>query len=212
MKSNSQEYQKKNYKTVIKTIFKTTIAIVVIAITILSCAKSDDAPAPIVVVTPEQNPLKGFLAISGFDQKKTILPQGPALTQGFSFIPLSNGKMTEIVAKIPNAGSGFSVSLWDKNTGKILSSWTVYSVDSAKVTTEITPIDLVAGKEYLLSFEYDRSYKYEKTDGSNVAYPFIIGDIKITGFYEKAFAIPVQIPDISVLNYFSGDVSFKFQK
>jgi hypothetical protein len=56
---------------IMKTIKTVLVATVFFAFFATSCSKKDD-PTPPVVVIPTQDPLAGYLAASGFDQKLTL--------------------------------------------------------------------------------------------------------------------------------------------
>jgi hypothetical protein len=54
-------------------------------------------------------------------------------------------------------------------------------------------------------------FLHRKTNLANVTYPFVVGDIKITGWAERT-GTQQFIPNLPSLSGYVGDCSFKFQK
>jgi hypothetical protein len=185
---------------------KTTLVILAASLFTISCSKDEDIKAPL------QNPLAGYLAATGFDQKIVNRPNSGDYEFGYSFIPLVNGKMTAIVVKIPDAHLGLRVTIWDKATATVLRTESV-DVASAgvEVTKEINALDLTKDKEYLITFNSNDWYDHKKTDGTGVTYPFTVGDLKITS-YSFISGTAQAIPNSVQTTYYAGDLSFKFQK
>ena len=184
-----------------------------LSLSVINCSKDDaPAPAPPAVLAPLQDPLPGYLAASGFNQKITPSINGTDYEDGYSFIPLVNGKMTAIVVKIPDARLGMRVTVWDKVAGTAIRTET-FDVPTANVeaTKSITALDLVKDKEYFITMNTNDWYKRSKTNDASVTYPFTVGDIKITSYSYKNGTAQV-IPDTSASAFYSGDCSFKFQK
>ncbi len=179
----------------------------VVILNITACKKDKK-----VDQAPEQNPLAGYLTATGFDQKTTNQVNAGDYEFGYSFIPLVNGKITAIVAKIPDVRPGMRVTIWDKVAGTVLRTETIDITSSGvEVTKPIAALDLVSGKEYFITFNSNDWYDRRKTDGSNVTYPFTVGDIKITSYSFKS-GTTQSIPNSPQLNYYAGDCTFKFQK
>jgi hypothetical protein len=195
-----------------KTIKMVSGAILFLSIFATSCSKDDDdavAPTPLA---PEQNPLAGYLAASGFDQKLTNQVNLGDYEFGYSFIPLVNGKMTAIVAKIPDVHNGMRVTVWDKAAGTVLRTETIdIATANVEVTKVITALDLVKDKEYFLTFNSNDWYDHRRTDSANVTYPFTVGDIKITSYSFTSGSAQL-MPSSPQLSYYAGDCTFKFQK
>ncbi len=183
------------------------IFVLLLIITMVSCKKDKDP-----VVEPEQNPLAGYLTASGFDQKISNQVNASDFEFGFSFTPLVNGKITAIVAKIPDVRAGMRVTIWDKATAAILRT-ELMDINSSGVEVKktISPLDLVSTKEYFITFNSNDWYDHRKTDGLSVTYPFTVGDIKVTSYSYKGGATQT-LPNISPTNYYAGDCSFIFQK
>ena len=184
-----------------------------LSLSVINCSKDDaPAPAPPAVLAPLQDPLPGYLAASGFNQKITPSINGTDYEDGYSFIPLVNGKMTAIVVKIPDARLGLRVTVWDKVAGTVIRTETVdVATAGVEVTKQITALDLVKDREYFITMNTNDYYEYSKTDNTAVTYPFIVGDIKITSYGNKYGTAQV-MPLNQELRFYSGDCSFKFQK
>ena len=184
-----------------------------LSLSVINCSKDDaPAPAPLAVLAPLQDPLPGYLAASGFNQKITPSINGTDYEDGYSFIPLVNGKMTAIVVKIPDARLGLRVTVWDKVAGTVIRTETIdVATAGVEVTKQITALDLVKDKEYFITMNTNDYYEYRKTDNTAVTYPFIVGDIKITSYGNKYGTAQV-MPLNQELRFYSGDCSFKFQK
>ena len=185
-----------------------------LSLSVTNCSKDDD-PAPVqppVVLAPLQDPLAGFLTATGFSQKTTTKIDIGDYEFGFSFIPLVNGKMTAIVAKIPDTRLAMRVTVWDKVAGTVLRTETIdIATTDVEVTKQITALDLVKDKEYFITFNSNDWYRRSKTDNSAVTYPFTVGDIKITS-YAYIDGTTQTIPNFQINTYYAGDCSFKFQK
>lgn len=195
-----------------KTIF--LCAFGVAAVFAVSCSKDDPAPAiiPPIVLAPLQDPLAGYLTATGFSEKLTNQVNLGDYEFGYSFIPLVNGKMTAIVAKIPDVHAGMRVTVWDKVAGTVLRTETIdMTTAGVEVVKTIVPLDLIQNKEYFLTFNSNDWYDHRRTDSSNATYPFTVGDIRITS-YSFISGTTQALPTSPQLSYYAGDCSFKFQK
>ena len=188
------------------------VLVLLIALSIANCSKDDapvaqsNTPAPVA----EQNPLAGFLSASGFNQKSTVV-YGTIGERGLSFIPLVDGKMTAITVKVPVAKNGIRVLIWDKTDTTLLRTETINVPTANEETTKtIEAINMVKNKEYIICFSVNDSYVRERTDASNVTYPFTVDDIKITGYLETSNL--GNMPNLTRVSFYSGDCSFKFKK
>jgi Domain of unknown function (DUF4082) len=191
---------------------KTKIAILMLAFLSISCNKDDDpAPTP-PAANPEVNPLEAYLIATRFsEQTSNQLNQGD-YEFGLSFKPIVNGKITAFVVKIPDANASLRMTIWNKTTASVLKSETInYATAGVEVTKAISPIDVVAGTEYFVTFNSNDWYDRRKTNGTNASYPIIVGDISITGYSFKDGSAQA-MPDSPQLGYYAGDISFKFQK
>ena len=197
---------------------KTKISLLVItlfasAILFTSCSKDNDQPISVPIPIQEQNPLPGYLAASGFDQTTIVTTNVLNFEIGFSFMPLVNGKITAIVLKIPEGQTNaIRVTIWDKAQQSIVRTENiVYTTADVEVIKTITPIDLVSGREYVISMNSNDYYIRKRTNGANVTYPFTTGDFKITSYNESGSSTQT-FPPPNVNFAYVGDCSFKFQK
>ena len=191
-----------------------TISIFAFSLLLISCSKSDEpvAVTPINTIAPVQDPLNGFLEVSGLNQKNDIYLNNIDREVGFSFIPIVNGKITAILVKIPDTRTALKVTIWSKTNPSIIRSETIDITSSGVETTKIiSPINLIKDTEYVISMNSNDYYVRSRTNGSNITYPFIVGDIKVTDALERNGADQI-IPITRSLNIYAGDCSFKFQK
>jgi Domain of unknown function (DUF4082) len=181
----------------------------------ISCSKNDDpivTPLP-VVLAPLQDPLQGYLVASGFNEETITILNNLDRELGYSFIPLVNGKITAVVVKIPDTRSALKVTIWDKTTATVLRTETIDITSSGVETIKIiSPLDLIKDKEYFVSMNSNDYYYHKKANGSDVTYPFIVGDIKVTSYAERPGVVQQLIPNFPGLSGYIGDCSFKFQK
>lgn len=191
-----------------------TLAILFIMLCTISFSK-DDEPAPIVTspvpIYVEQNPFDGYLAATGFTNR--IIGGGASgfAEFGLSFKPLVKGTITAVTVKLPFANPNLRLTIWDKTgAGTILKTEYVnVTASDTEIIKSITPLQLTANTEYMISINTDRWYDHRNSTGQNVIYPFTVGDIKITG-YAFISGAAQQIPNQFPLNVYKGDVSFKF--
>ncbi len=177
-----------------------------------SCSKSDAPVAAETTVAPLQDPLSGYLMASGFNEVTETVVNNSDRELGYSFIPLVNGKITAIVVKIPDTRTALKVTVWDKTTATVIRSETIDITSSGVETTKIiSPVDLIKDKEYVISMNTNDYYVHTKTNGSFAAYPFVIGDIKVTSFVERGGVNQI-MPILTSSPAYAGDCSFKFLK
>lgn len=198
-----------------KTIFLATtkflkVALVVaLAFSLSNCSKDDD-PAP--VANPEVNPLADYLIATGFNQATTNQVNLTNYEFGLSFIPQVNGRITALVAKIPDANAALRMTIWNKTTATVLKTVTInYATAGVEVTTAIDPVNVTSGTEYFVTFNSNDWYDRRRTNSTNATYPLLVGDVSITS-YSFASGSAQIMPDSPQLSYYAGDISFKFQK
>ena len=189
-----------------KAIFK-TLLLTVLSISIFSCKKDDKQTAP---AFQEENFFEGYLAASGFNQSVITDIDLGDYEFGLEFTPLVRGSITSLRVKLPEANPSLRITIWDKVAGTIIKTEianvalanTVYNFD-------IVDIVLTKDKEYAITMNSNDWYSREKTDGTNAAYPFTIGNIEINKYIwddGKAQDYPLS----SSVSYYSGDLSFNF--
>jgi hypothetical protein len=199
---------------------KTILAVLMCALLTISCNSDDDKTEP--VTYNEENPLDTYLAVSGFNQQAIDYKDVGNFESGFSFKPTVIGKINSIIVKIPEVNTALKVTLWDVATKTAVMSELV-NVPTAKITVEkaIAPIALIKDKEYLISVNSDNYILRTKsgppldrsivTESMRVHYPFVAGNITITGY---AISLDAEnlFPASSINYYYAGDISFKFQQ
>jgi Domain of unknown function (DUF4082) len=194
---------------------KTTIAILSFSILSLSCSKDNETTTPVtppVAANPEVNPLAPYLIASGFNEKTTNQINLSDYEFGISFKPIVNGKITAFVVKIPDVNPTLRMTIWNKTTATVLKTETInYATAGQEVTKAITPLDVVAGTEYFVTFNSNDWYDHRRNNSSNTTYPLLIGDISITS-YAYISGTAQAMPYVTILSYYAGDISFKFQK
>jgi hypothetical protein len=198
-------------KKTMKTLTKNLFLLLVIS-SCLSCSNDDD-PAPVIptpTVYTEQNPFAAYLVAAGFTVVNPITTVQDT-EFGLSFKPLVNGKITAIVAKFPVANPYMRITFWNKSgSGSVIrTNYINVSTAGEEITTFITPLNLVANTEYMISFNSSDWYDHRKPPGTSTDYPYTIEDITITGFGIKA-GTEQSIPNSFTNIFYKGDVSFKF--
>ncbi|GAA4763228.1 MULTISPECIES: DUF4082 domain-containing protein [Flavobacterium] len=192
-------------------IIKNLLGISILSVVFFSCSKDDDnsTSAPTIV---EQNPLSGYLSTTGFNQKTTNYVNSGDYEFGISFTPQANGKITALIAKIPDVRVGMRVTIWDKATATILRTELVDVTSSGvEITKAITPLEVVKDTEYMITYNSNDWYDHRKNDSSVTTYPVTVGDVKITSYGYKA-GTDQAVPNIFPANYYAGDLTFKFVK
>ena len=175
-----------------------------------SCSKNDDETP--ITQNPEVNPLEGYLVSTGFNERTVPILIAPFSEFGLSFKPLVNGKITAVVVKIPDVNGALRVTIWNKTTATILKSEIInYTTAGVEVAKAIDPIHVIAGTEYMVTYNTDNWYIRYRTDGHSISYPVTVGDIRFTGFWHKS-GTGQQLPNMLLTAAYNGDLSFKFQK
>jgi hypothetical protein len=156
---------------------KLTFMITLGCITYASCIKkvnTDTCPAG-----PE-SPLNGFIANSNFNGVAPLRQQSvPTDEIGFTFRPKVNGRITAFKLKVPNTVSDVPVTLWDGTSKmKIKTVLMNTNASDAVATTNITPIEVLAGATYVISMNSNNSYDYFNTN-AGTAYPISVCNIDV---------------------------------
>lgn len=182
-----------------------------VAATLSNCSSDDNNETPAPVLYPQQSPLQGYLAASGFNQLTTNSTNLSDTEIGFSFIPTVTGQINAITAKIPDNRTAMRITIWDKLVGTPVRTEFMDVANGLEATKIITPLLLVKNKEYVISCNTNDFYTHSRTNGSSVAYPITSGDISVTGAGYTNGSVQA-IPSIYDTNYYTGDVSFVFQR
>lgn len=191
-------------------IVKTILAILVPTFLFISCNNDDATPlTPVAPAPVAQNPFPGYLAATGFNQNQNVVSNAATYYEyGFSFKPKVTGKITAIVAKLPD-DVNVRVTIWDKQAGIPYKTGILNVTQTAIEFTQVVDIDLVKGKEYMITVNSNDWYTHAKSDASETTYPLTVGNIEVTGYgYKEGSA--QEMPNTFVTNYCLGDLSFKF--
>lgn len=177
-------------------------------ISIASCNKDDDKPA--APVYQEQNPLATYLSLSGFNQEAVNQIDADDYEFGFAFKPQVKGKITGLVMKLPAESTTIRVTIWNKQTGAIVRTENVTNIiANTEITKTIPDLVLVKDTEYMITMNSNDWYRRKKTSGAAASYPITAGDISITNSGYKSGSSQT-IPNQFEVNYYAGDLSFKF--
>ncbi|WP_395051999.1 DUF4082 domain-containing protein [Flavobacterium sp.] len=192
-----------------KTIKKTSLLILFLGITLVSCNK-DDSPSP--TVYPEENFLPSLLSSNGLSETTPVINDSQ-YEIGISFKPKVNGKINAIVIKIPDVQSAVRVTIWDKQTATVIKTEFIdcnsAGVEYSKV---ISDLNVTKDKEYLISMNTNDYFIHKKLDNSSFTYPIISNNITITGSYSLLGALQTMPTAANPLIFFVGDLSFNFKQ
>lgn len=185
------------------------VTILSLSFLFVNCDK-DDSPADLA---PLQDPLPGFIVASGFDEETSNRVNREFFVEaGISFIPMINGKITAIVVKIPDANPNLRVTIWDNVTKSVIKTIFIdVPAANVEVIRQISSIDLIKDREYIVSFNTNDYYLRFKTNQNQISYPFLIGDIQINNVLLNNGTAQT-LPGTKTFNTYYGDCSFKFQK
>lgn len=191
---------------------KIFLSITILATVLFSCSKDDDNQVIPTPVVNEQNPLSGYLTATGFNEKTDNVINNVDFELGLSFIPQANGKITELIVKIPDVHPDMRITVWDKATAAILRTELIDVTSSGvEIKKLIAPLDLVKDKEYMITYNTNDWYSHHRNDSFGVTYPVTVADVKITSFGYKSGTTQA-LPDTFIASLYAGDLSFTFVK
>ena len=130
---------------------------------------------------------------------------------GLEFEPTQNGKITALGARL--CFGNYKITLWDVDTKSIITSTNVNitAFDCETLTmVNIAPVNVVAGKKYMVTTNANNWYRYEGVGGGNIL-PATKGNIKFNRYGWILTLIPTTtFPTTFQLDYFAGIVEFEF--
>jgi len=181
---------------------------------LFSCSR-DECPAPPVVEVPSPTEEIGYYGLlSSVALPNSIIEEfnwDPALSLeiGYDFTPKVSGKMTAIEVKLPFVHGATDVHIWDSSTRTLLRTETInMALAHTIIKKNISAVNLVANKKYIISVETNYWYRYRKADASRVNFPYTSGNI--TYNYPATNARDI-CPEKNIIEYvFEGDVAFTF--
>lgn len=192
--------------------FKIIFVLLTFSFLVISCSSDNNESE--AVVYNEENPFDVYMSISGFRETTAVVRKAGFFEMGFSFIPIVNGKINSFAVRTPDVNNALRITLWDAETKKNIKSETI-DVSAVNVFIEkaVAPITLMKGKEYFLSINTDDYYLRKNGTGADVSFPIVAGNIIVTGnAYTSNTGIVISYPINSTKNYYTGDITFKFQQ
>src|SRR5690606_11278151 len=188
-----------------KTFLKKLLLLVTLTITV-SCGNDDDSGLSFT----EENYMTGYLAITGSDEEEASIVDYSDYEFGLEFSPIVTGKITALSVKLPAANPSLRITLWDTETTSVIRTQMVnVATEGTSYTFEIDDLQLVKDKEYAITMNTNDWYNRERTDGTAVAYPLIVGNIQINSYIWDHGTDQIY-PTIGSLGYYAGDISFNF--
>jgi hypothetical protein len=193
-----------------KVTVKNFIVFTCLTLAIVSCKKDKEETA-----TPtyaDEAFVDGYLNTSGFSQKTSTFVNSGNYEFGVEFKPLVKGKITSLIAKLPDVRTDLKITIWDKATTSVLRT-EVVNVAAANTlyNFDIADLDLVKDKEYAITMNSNDWYDRRKTDGTTTTYPISSGNIQILS-YKWISGATQTYPSTIANTYYAGDCYFKFQQ
>jgi hypothetical protein len=169
------------------------------------------APKDIVSSYPVENPLTGYLKGAGYKMNgKSSEIAVPSDEMGFSFMPLTDGIITDITVKIPAVRQDLPVTIWDKKSvRKLINEEVNVAVADKLYTFPIKPLRVFKNTEYIISMNTNSYYGEYKAGGAS--YPVKVGNILVTNFCYND-GVQKKMPIRNDVNHYKGNISFNFQK
>lgn len=183
---------------------------------LVSCSSDNDdsvQDAPVVAMT--ENPLPEFLSQHHFDDNTiTYIDDNNNYEMGFAFRPLVSGQINSVVLKIPQPNTNIRVTIWDEDNGSVLRTIYVDALEANVASTKtIEPLVLEQNKAYMITMNAnDYYFGILNFLPEPLQYPYIYGNISITG---SAIAISnsgQEMPAADMINATAGWCSFEFQQ
>jgi hypothetical protein len=167
----------------------------------------------IVLDFGEENFLTPYLTTTGFSQRITNAVNAGDYEFGTFFTPTTNGTLTKIKVKIPDANAALRVTIWRNGTPATVLRTETVNVASANTefTFDIADIDLQKNIPYVITMNGNDWYDRSRTDGFNITYPITTGNIQVNA-YKYAVGTMQQIPTFNQVSYYAGDLSFDFKR
>jgi hypothetical protein len=168
-------------------------------------------PKDIVSSYPAENPLAGYLKGAGYKMNgKSSEIAVPSDEMGFSFMPLTDGIITDITVKIPAVRQDLPVTIWDKKSvRKLINEEVNVAVADKLYTFPIKPLRVFKNTEYIISMNTNSYYGEYKAGGAS--YPVKVGNILVTNFCYND-GVQKKMPIRNDVNHYKGNISFNFQK
>ncbi len=177
-----------------------------VLISIAGCKKDKDRNFP------EENFLPDFHVKTGFSQVTTNFVNAGSYEYGLKFTPKVKGNITKILLKIPDNANNIRVTFWDAASKQVLKTEVIPTVTKdVEVIHEIAPLNVEAGRMYMISINSNDWYKRSRTGGTSITYPVTVGNITVEGYLWVGTSSQIFPTNVSN-DYNAGDLSFIFQQ
>lgn len=188
---------------------KLTAATFCLTVILWSCKKDDPAPT----VYPVEDVSTGYINATGFN--------GPVVNEinvsssefGLEFKPTVKGRITSLSCKLPDVRTDLRATIWRKFPSPTVIGTYTFNIAAANTNYEfdIPDVDLVKDSTYFISMNSNDYYERSKVGSGNTNYPVTVGNI-IFNAYKYENGESQTYPTETVLDYYGGDLFFKFQK
>ena len=173
-----------------------------------SCSKDEDSTPPPAEAAPVT---RQFFV----NTPVTIAATGSGNYEyGMKFTVTRNGRVTKLASRMPQAGD-YRITLWDASASPktVLASATITQAAGALTFQSITPVNLVTGKDYLVSVWHSGQwYEIRPLGASTFTYPMTVGSITLTGYqWVGSVATPQSFPTNVETSYVAGMADLEFQ-
>lgn len=181
----------------------------------VSACSKDDTPAKTTETISLTEEIGYYSFLSSVLPNTTVqeFNWDPALTMeiGYGFTPKVNGVITSIELKLPFVHGSTDVHIWDADTRNLIRTETLnMALAHTIIKKNISAVNLIANKKYLISVETNYWYRYQKSDPLKVSFPYTAGNINYN--YAASSARDI-CPDKNLSEtYLEGDVAFTFLK
>ena len=184
---------------------KLLIPLLLLVVLINAC-KKDEA-----VIVPSETPLTSFFADSTIKFGAKIL-NSTFYEYGQRFQVSKAGKITKLGVRTPSPGV-YRLAIWDVATKTLISQKTV-ELTSGNIQTwgDITPQQLVANKQYYITYLSNNwNVAYPKM-GTDFSYPIAKSNVIILayGYAISAIGAVPKYPTVEPKSYIAGFVDFTF--
>ncbi len=141
--------------------------------------------------------------------KDTIRNESGRFEMGYEFIPKVDGQFQSITGVLP-ATTAYKITLWDAFSKEVIRSWEIEYFSNLYQEFFIDdPIDLTAGKSYMLTINTIYWYEYEPP-ATGTIFPQTIENVEIVRFGKKE-AFQTEYPTEFYDNEMWGLIDFRFE-
>jgi hypothetical protein len=128
---------------------------------------------------------------------------------GYEFIPKVDGQFQSITGVLPKTAT-YKITLWDAFTKEVIQFWEIEYFENIYQEVFIDdPVDLTAGKSYMLTVNTIYWYDYQPPAIGTI-FPQTIGNVEIVRFGLKE-AFQTEYPTEFYDNQMWGLIDFRFE-